>query len=191
MIKIWEKIWEWNYRNCHKIEWKEDLCIKIPKKIIELEKSFRKIFIHSIININQIEKEIYNKIPDSIKKYFIKTRIIKHCSISEIAKDYDWKKSKSIWEFWKINNPKFWKKVDIIIEELIKSEVFLFDSFSETNLFVKQISENEIEPIITDFKREWWLPYYLFQMNLIKNSEKKKKFIRVTERFKNKFKIKS
>jgi len=65
------------------------MCIKIPKKTIELEKSFRKIFIHSIININKIEINIYDKIPDSIKKYFIKTRLIKHCSISEIAKDYN------------------------------------------------------------------------------------------------------
>ena len=191
MIKIWEKIWEGNYRKCYKVEWLENFCIKIPKKTIELEKSLRKTLVHSIINLNQIEKNIYNKIPGSIKKYFIKTRLIKHCSISEIAKDYNWEESKSIWEFWKIDNPLFWEKVDNIITELIKNEIFLFDSFSETNLFVKQISENEIEPLITDFKREWWLPYYLLQMNLISKKEKEKKFLRVIKRFKDQFEIKS
>jgi len=49
MIKIWDKLWEWVYRETHKIEWIENKCIKIPKQIKELDFSPRKMLIHSII----------------------------------------------------------------------------------------------------------------------------------------------
>jgi hypothetical protein len=173
------------YRECYAIA-NTDLCCK---KVKPFKIKFRSMITHYFRDINQEEFNVYKTIPDELKSFF-PGKIYKRGDmlVTQRPKDYDHSYSKSLLEYGKISDNKFWSDVDEIAEQLIKHKLWLFDVFHlGNNIIVQRVSKNIYKPIIIDCKRFGYFCYPL-QVNLILDSEKEKKLNRRLERFKNIFK---
>jgi len=154
-----------------------------------LEFNIRSLIVHILRDINQEELEIWQNLPENLKEYFPKKYEKRgKLLISERPKDFDGTFSKTLIEYGSINNINFWESIDFIVHQMVDHKLRFFDIFHiGNNILVQRISEDVYKPIIIDCKRIGWSSYPL-QINLLLDSEKKKKFYRRFNRFKRKFK---
>lgn len=173
------------YRECYAIS-DSNLC---AKKLKPLQANYKSIVAHFFRDINQEELGVYKTIPDELKPFFPGVTYRNgEMLVAERPKDYDLNYSKSLLEYGKISDKKFWRDVDEIATRLIKNKLWLLDVFHfGNNIIVQRVSKNSYKPIIIDCKRFGYL-YFPLQVNLILNSEKEKKLYRRLERFKINFK---
>jgi len=185
-MHLGEQIGAGKYRECYAIP-DTNLC---AKKLKPLQARIWSILSHTLRDINQAELDRWRNIPEELKLFF--PNIYKKSGkllISERPKDYNGSYSKTLLEYKSIQNNNFWVLVDFLADTMVKHKLWLFDIFDfGDNILVQKKSENEYVPIIIDCKRFGWKSYPL-QLNLLFYSEKKKKFYRKLERFKEKFKM--
>lgn len=189
------KIWEWEYRECYSIP-DTDLCVKKQKRFrekqifwvdLKIRLDLYLLFTFWVESLNIREYRVFNLLPIDLKKYF--PSIVMMCGedlVMERIKDFDGSCSKTIREFWKIDNMKFWQEIENIARILLEKNMLFFDIFNSKNIVVKRISENEYVPVIVDFKR-LGIGSYSFQFNLVFESERKRKFHKKLQDFKQKY----
>jgi len=97
--------------------------------------------------------KLFQKIPLKYFQNFAKLYgIVNGLLFAEIITDYNNKMSKNIEEFGIKNlTQSFFDKLDEIIKMLIENEFYFYD-VSQKNILVRRTSENEIEPVLIDYK---------------------------------------
>ncbi len=185
-MKLAEKIFEGHHRECFAISGKNLIVKKLkpgPKILwIKTDWFYRR-------NVNREEYDLYRSLPDSLMKYFPSFVELKDdMLIMERITDFDGRFSKTVLEYGRVANEFFWKDVETIVEILKDENLWLFDIFHYgNNMVVKKVSEEVFRPVIIDFKRMGWSSYPL-QINLLFESECRKKFHRRLKKFIKKFK---
>lgn len=185
-MQLAEKIGEGNFRECYAVKNEPGLCVKRLKPHPGF---FRRMSIFLFRrDINREEYDIYNRLPEDLKPYF--NPVLKFSEdhlITSRPVDYNGSHSKPVCEYGRISNKLFWKEIDKVLGLFEKHNIWFFDAFLKgRNVFVKKLSEKEWVPIIVDYKRLGWKAYPV-QINLLLDSEKKKKFYRYFKRFESKF----
>ena len=182
-MELADKIGSGRHRECYAIP-NSHLCAKKTK---DLKFNTRSLVTHLLSNPNQKELKVYDLLPESLREFFPKIHQHENLIISERVLDLDGTYSKSLQEYGKVENPAFWSQVDEISDTMVQQKLYLFDVFHfGSNVLVQRISEDVYKPVIIDCKRLGWAAYP-FQLHLMFDSEKEKKFRRRLERFKKRF----
>ena len=185
-MQLAEKIFEGHHRECFAVAGKNLIVKKLKRRPkifwIRADKLYRR-------NVNKEEYDFYRSLPSSLREYFPSYVELKdNMLIMERITDYEGEFSKTVLEYGKVTNEYFWKDVETIVEILTKERLWLFDIFHcGNNMVVKKVSEKVYRPVIIDFKRMGWHSYPL-QINLLFESECRKKFHRRLKKFIKKFK---
>lgn len=178
-MELAHKIGSGRYRECYAIPGTH-LCLKKTK---DIEWNVRSLVTHILGNPNKKELAVYDMLPLELREFFPKMYGHDDFLISERIRDFDGAYSKSLHEYGKVSNTAFWSHIKNIADMMLREKIYLFDVFHfGNNIIVQQVSENEYRPVIIDCKRLGWSAYP-FQLNLMLDSEKEKKFRRRFERF--------
>jgi hypothetical protein len=89
--------------------------------------------------------------------------------------------------YGKVENPYFWKDAEKIAQLLDEHRLWFFETFKARNILVKKISEERWQPIFIDYKYIGWKAFPS-QINLLLGFEKRRKFFRIYNRFRKRFK---
>lgn len=181
------KIGEGHLRECFAVKGEPGLCVKKLKPNLTI---FQKLHLNLLRRkMNLDEYNTYNKLPQALKPYFNPViRAGRDYLVTKRPMDYDGSHSLSVSDYGKVSNKYFWEEVEKIVALFEAHNLWFFDAFQlGTNVFVQRLSEDHWKPVIVDYKRHGWRSYPA-QLNLLWNSEKKKKFYRKYERFVNLFK---
>ncbi len=186
MLKFAEKIGEGNFRECFAIEGEPDLCIKRLKPGLGFRQKLQVTFLRR--RMNQEELKTYRNLPVELKEYF--NPIIDASQdylVTGRPMDFDGTYSRPVCAYGKVSNEIFWKEVEQVVFLLDKHKIWFFDTFQiGTNILVQRLSETEWKPVIIDYKHLGWRAFPM-QLNLLLNSEKRRKFYRCYRRFEKKF----
>ncbi len=185
-MQLAEKIGEGNFRECFAVENEPGLCIKRLKPELGF---FRRLSIFVLRRgLNREEYDTFNRLPEDLKPYFNPViKVSEDYIVTARPLDFDGKHSKPVFEYGRISNETFWHEIDEMLKLFEKYNIWFFDAFLKgRNVFVKKRSENEWVPIIVDYKRLGWKAYPV-QINLLLDSEKKRKFYRYFKRFESNF----
>ncbi len=185
-MQLADKIGEGNFRECFAVRNEPGLCVK---RLKPQPGFFRRLSIFVLRrDINREEFDIYNRLPDDLKPYF--NPVLEFTGdylVTSRPVDYDGKHSKPVCEYGKISNVLFWEEISKLLDLFEKHNIWFFDAFLKgRNVFVKKRSKDEWVPIIVDYKRLGWKAYPV-QVNLVLDSEKRKKFYRYFRRFETNF----
>ena len=184
--KLAEIIGEGNFRVCYAVTGRPDICVKRIKPGLRFLRRMHLFLFRS--GMNREEYKTYQRLPEALKPYF--NPVIdagKNYLVTGRPMDFDGSHSRPVCAYGKISNDAFWKKMEKIISLFEHHNIWFFDAFQKgNNVFVQRISEHEWQPIIVDYKRIGWKSYPV-QVNLLVDSEKKKKFYRKYTRFINHF----
>ncbi len=181
-LDLGDKIGAGHFRECFSVKGDPGLCVKKLKPNLTF---FQRLHLKLLRrNFNQDEFRIYNQLPQTLKPYF--NPVIQASGdylITTRPMDYDGSHSLPVSDYGKISNAHFWNEMKKIVALFEKHNLWFFDAFQlGTNVFVQRLSEDRWVPIIVDFKRHGWRSYPA-QLNLLCDSEKKKKFYRKYHRF--------
>ncbi len=185
-MQLAEKIFEGHHRECYAVAGQNLIVKKLkprPKIFwIRADRFYRR-------NVNREEYDLYRCLPVTLREYFPSYVELKDdMLIMERITDFDGSFSKTVLEYGRVANEYFWKDVETIVEILKKERLWLFDIFHYgNNMVVKKVSEKVYRPVIIDFKRMGWNSYPL-QVNLLFESECRKKFHRRLKKFVRRFK---
>lgn len=175
-MKLWELIGEWRCRTCYAIDG-TDFCIKSLKPLVLTIKS---LVSHMLWDMNQTEFKVWDNLPDGLKSYFADSYSLTPDGLVSLRpKDFDGAYSKTLKQFWTVDNIYFWACMEELLESLIQQKIWLLDIFTWTwkNILVQRISEDKFKPVIVDCKKYGWRSFPL-QFNLLLDSEKAKKMRR-------------
>lgn len=181
------KIGEGHFRECYTIKDEPALCIKMLKKNITFLQRLHLNLLRR--KMNEDEYNTYNQLPASLKPYFNPiVSVTQNFVVTSRPMDYDGSHSRSVADYGKVSNTHFWKEVEKVVRLFEKHNLWFLDAFQlGSNVFVQRLSEDHWQPIIIDYKRHGWKSYPL-QLNLLWDSQKKKKFFRKYHRFVESFK---
>ena len=192
---------EGRFRTTHVVGSRKDVLAKIPKEKIKKKFSFGTVSFPAApytllkfgtTNINKADWENYQALPEIVKQQFTpKTRMERGVIFQDIVMDFDGAPSLSMddhyRQFGKIDNVYFWTKIEELRGIFLNAKQLPFDIFhGGYNIMIKKTSEDTWLPIIIDFKR-LGKRSYLFQPQLLLNSEMRKKFLRRFKRFEDKY----
>ncbi len=185
-MQFYEKIGEGRHRDCFAVAGEDLIAKKLKPGVknsgILTGRLFRR-------DVNREEYELYRRFPSGLGKYLPSYVELKEdILLMERIVDFDGSYSKTVLEHGKVANENFWKDVDSIVEILTRERLWLFDIFHYgNNIVVKKTTPEIFRPVIIDFKRVGWQAYPA-QLNLIFESERRKKFYRRLSKFIEKFK---
>ncbi len=181
-IQLAEKIGEGNFRECFAVVGEPGLCVKRLKSDLDLLQRLHLRLLRPRMNAE--EYETYNRLPELLKPYFNPVIDAQpDYLVTARPLDYDGSHSRPVCDYGRVANKYFWKEVEKIIELFEAYNIWFFDAFQiGTNVFVQKLSPEKWKPIIVDYKRLGWKSYPV-QLNLLVDSEKKKKFYRKYRRF--------
>lgn len=185
-VQLAEKIGEGHLRECFAVEGEPGLCVKKVKPDLTLFQRLHLLFIRR--DLNTAEFNTYKRLPEELKPYF--NPVVEVCRdylITSRPLDYDGSHSRPVSDYGSIANNIFWEEVEKVVALFEKHNMWFFDAFQlGTNVFVQQLSDTHWRPIIIDYKRLGWRSYPI-QLNLLLDTEKKKKFYRKYQRFVERF----
>lgn len=186
MWKLAEKIGEGNFRECFAVQDHPGLCYKRLRPDLGFLQRLQVLFLRR--RMNHEELQIYHALPSELKPYF--NPIVdasKSFLVTARPMDFDGSHSRSVRDYGTISNRHFWEQVERVVDLLDGHKIWFFDTFQVgTNIFVQRMSENEWKPIIVDYKHLGWKAFPM-QLNLVFDSEKRKKFYRSYRRFEARF----
>lgn len=181
-IKLADKIGEGNFRECFAVAGEPGLCVKRLKPGLGLLQRLHLRLLRP--RMNQEELDTYNRLPELLKPYFnpvIDAR--REYLVTARPLDYDGSHSKPVCDYGRVSNEYFWEEIEKIVELFEQHNIWFFDAFQiGTNVFVQRLSEEKWKPIIVDYKRLGWKSYPV-QLNLLFDTEKRRKFYRKYRRF--------
>ncbi|MDR4987245.1 MAG: hypothetical protein RG741_00220 [Bacteroidales bacterium] len=185
-FKLAEKLGEGNFRECFAVEGEPGLCVKRLKPRLGF---WRRLNLQVLRpGMNKEEYDIYHRLPDEMKPYFNPViEVGDDYLVTGRPLDYDGSHSKPVVAYGKIAHRGFWQEIDKILLLFEKYNLWFYDTMKGRNLFVRKLSEDEWVPVIVDYKRLGWRSYPI-QINLMFDSEKKRKCYRYLERFKKRYK---
>ncbi len=188
MYKLAEKIGEGNFRECFAVAGEPGLCYKRLKPDLGFLQRLQVLLLRR--RINHEELDIYTSLPVELKPYFVPIiDAAKTYVVTARPLDYDGSHSRPVSAYGQIANKSFWYGVETLVSLLDKHRIWFFDTFQVgTNIFVKRITKDQWEPIIVDYKHLGWKAFPM-QLNLLLDSEKRKKFYRSYRRFEARFRI--
>lgn len=171
-----------HFRECFSVKGEPGLCVKkLRPDLTFLQRLHLKLLRK---NFNQDEYNTYKLLPEELKPYF--NPVIQASGnhlITARPMDYDGSHSLPVSDYGKIDNNHFWNEMEKVVALFEEHNLWFFDAFQlGTNVFVQRLSADHWRPIIVDFKRHGWRSYPA-QINLLCDSEKKKKFFRKYQRF--------
>lgn len=181
-IQLAEKIGEGNFRECYAVVGEPGLCVKRLKPGLGFLQRLHLNLLRP--RMNEEEHDTYSRLPELLKPYFnpvIDAR--RDYLVTARPLDYDGSHSKPVCDYGRVSNKYFWAEVEKIVELFERHNIWFFDAFQiGANVFVQRLSPEEWKPIIVDYKRLGWKSYPV-QVNLLFDSEKRKKFYRKYRRF--------
>ncbi len=186
MFEPGKKIGEGHFRECYAVEGEPGLCIKkLRSDLKPLQKLHLFLFKR---DPNREEFLTYQSLPDELKPYF--SPVVEFRGkylVTGRPMDHDGSHSLSLSVYGRVSNEYFWSDIDRIVSLLEKYNIWFFDAFRlGENVFVQKLSAKRYRPVIVDYKRLGWKSYPA-QLNLLLNSERKKKFYRRLRRFEESF----
>ncbi len=186
MLKPGKKIGEGHFRECFEVEGDPGLCIKKLRPDLGVLQKLHLFLLNR--DVNKEEFLTYSSLPVELRPYFSPVVDLKEDHlVAGRPVDFDGNPSRSLSEYGKVRNEYFWKDIDIIVSLFRKYDIWFFDAFRlGENVFVQKLTDKEWKPVIVDYKRLGWKSYPV-QLNLLFNSERKKKFFRRLNRFEESF----
>ncbi len=185
--RLAEKIGEGHLRECFAIKGKPGLCVKRLKPGLSLLQRLHLRLLRR--GMHRLEYKTYRRLPPKMKPYFNPViSVAPDHLVAARPLDFDGSHSRPVSHHRQIANKAFWKEVDNLISLFEKYNIWFFDAFQlGENVFVQKLSPTHWRPVIVDYKRQGWRSYPA-QLNLLLDSEKKKKFYRKYRRFVNRYK---
>ncbi len=177
-----KKIGVGNFRECFSVKGDPGLCVKKLKPDLTFSQRLHLKLIRR--DFNQDEYKTFKQLPKALKPYFNPViQVSGDHLVAARPMDYNGSHSLPVSDYGKISNDRFWDEVEKVVALFEEHNLWFFDAFQlGTNVFVQRLSSDHWRPIIVDFKRHGWRSYPA-QLNLLCDSEKKKKFYRKYQRF--------
>ncbi len=182
MWKLGEKIGEGNFRECFALQDDPGLCYKRLRPDLGFFQRFQVLSLRR--HMNQEEQRTYNALPSMIKPYF--NPVVdagKSFLVAARPMDFDGSYSLPLNDYGKVGNSSFWEQSERLVKLLDRHSLWFLDIFGSTNIIVQRLSEQQWKPIIIDYKHLGWKAFPM-QLNLVLDSEKRRKFYRSYHRFK-------
>ncbi len=185
-LRFGEKLGEGHFRECYAIEGEPGLCVKRIKPDLGFMQRLQLQVLRR--GLNREEYATFQLLPEELKPFF--SPVIdfnEEFIITPRPADYNGHYSLALYEYGPVANESFWKDIEKVVKLLDQHNMWFFDAFQlGKNIFVQKTTEQVWKPVIVDYKRLGWKSYPV-QLNLLLNSEKKKKFYRRYRRFEDKF----
>ena len=174
------------FRDCYAVKGHDDICIKIINPRPGLLRALQLKYFRKKINLE--EYETYKGLPEEIKKFFNPVHeASENYVVTSMPLDYDGTPSLSLKKTNSVENKKFWDDVTYLFHFLIDNQIWFFDVFNGNNMFVLKQSKDDWVPIIIDYKQLGWKAFP-WQVQLLLNSQKRKKLKRQYGRLVSKYK---